>query len=33
MRVVGQNQRNPYECGSFHLKVVACASYIQIAEI
>jgi hypothetical protein len=33
MRVVEQNQRNPYECSSSHSKVVACASYIQRAEL
>jgi hypothetical protein len=30
---VRHNQRNPYECGSSHPKVVACASYIQLAEL
>jgi hypothetical protein len=25
MRVVEQNQKNPYECSSSHAKVVACA--------
>jgi hypothetical protein len=33
MRVVEQSQRNPYECSSSHKKVVACASYIQCAEL
>jgi hypothetical protein len=33
MRVVRQNQRNLYECGSSHSRVVACASNIQLAEL
>jgi hypothetical protein len=32
MRVVRQNQRNLYECGSSHSRAVACASNIQLAE-
>jgi hypothetical protein len=32
MRVVEQNQSNPYKCGSSHSKVVPCAPYIQLAE-
>jgi hypothetical protein len=30
---VEQNQKNPYECGSSHSRVVACASYFQLAEL
>jgi hypothetical protein len=33
MRMVRQNQRNLYECGSSHLRVVACAFNIQLAEL
>jgi hypothetical protein len=33
MRDVRQSQINPYECGSSHSKVVACASDIQLAEL
>jgi hypothetical protein len=29
MRMVKKNQSYPYECGSFHLKVVACTYYIH----
>jgi hypothetical protein len=32
-KVVEQNQRKSYECGSSHSKVVACASYVQLAEL
>jgi hypothetical protein len=33
MRAVRQTQRNLYECGSSHSRVVACASNIQLAEL
>jgi hypothetical protein len=33
MRVVEQNQRNPYECSSSHSKIVACAFYIHLVEL
>jgi hypothetical protein len=33
MRAVQQNQRNLYECGSSHSRVVACASNIQPAKL
>jgi hypothetical protein len=33
MRAIEQNQKNPYECGSSHSKVVAYASYIQLVEL
>jgi hypothetical protein len=33
MRAVRQNQRNIYECGSSHSRVVACASNIQLVEL
>jgi hypothetical protein len=33
MRAVRQNQRNLYDCGSSHSRVVACASNIQFAEL
>jgi hypothetical protein len=33
MRVVEQNQINPYECGSSYSKVVPCAPYIQLAKL
>jgi hypothetical protein len=33
MRVVQQNQRNIYECGLSHSRVVARASNIQLAEL
>jgi hypothetical protein len=33
MRKVRQNQRNLYECGLSHSRVVACASNIQLVEL
>jgi hypothetical protein len=33
MRAMRQNQRNLYECGSSHSRVVACAFNIQLAEL
>jgi hypothetical protein len=33
LRVVQQNQINPYECGSSHSRGVARASYIQLAKV
>jgi hypothetical protein len=33
MRAVEQNQRNSYECGTSHSKVIACAHYIQVVEL
>jgi hypothetical protein len=33
MMAVEQNQTNPYECGSSHSRVVACALYIQLVEL
>jgi hypothetical protein len=33
MRTVRQNQRNLYECGSSHSRVVVCAFNIQLAEL
>jgi hypothetical protein len=33
MRAARQIQRNLYECGSSHPRVVACASNIQLVEL
>jgi hypothetical protein len=29
MRAAEQNQRNPYECGSSHSKVVVCTHFLN----